>query len=83
MKVKVSKSYSKPTSESMKDYKKGRDWFSMVKKIRFKRSYTYKRSKIHKSRKRISWKRNKVYMWNRWSYIFYCSFLHTPKPCIF
>ena len=33
MKVKVNKSYSKPTSESMKDYKKGRDWFSMVKKI--------------------------------------------------
>ena len=32
MKVKVNKSYSKPTSESMKDYKKGRDWFSMVKK---------------------------------------------------
>ena len=30
--VKTNKSYSKPTSESYKDFKKGRDWFSMVKK---------------------------------------------------
>jgi hypothetical protein len=32
MKIKVNKSYSKPTSESMKDYKMRKPWYSMERK---------------------------------------------------